>query len=223
MFGYPTGLGGLLIRKDKFKKLTKPWFAGGTVTLASAMTENFLLAPDHAKFEDGTINYLDIPALRYGFDLLTEIGMDRISLRVSLLTSFLLSQMRKLTHANGAPLVRCFGPQDDRERGGTIIFNFLEPDGEPQAYLDVESAANDHNISLRTGCFCNPGIDELNNHLQAGQLDSYFKSHKDDDPSVEDMMAKLHTMRGAIRISVGMISNLSDIHRFLTFMRSFAR
>lgn len=221
MFGYPTGLGALLIRKDKFNKLSKPWFAGGTVTLASAMTENFFLAADHAKFEDGTINYLDIPALRYGFDLLSEIRMELINLRVSLLTRIVLDEFKALTHANGAPLIRIFGPQDHQDRGGTIIFNFLEPDGATHGYLDVEGAAREHNISLRTGCFCNPGIDELNNHLQAGDLDSYFKSHQPGKASVEDMMATLQTMRGAVRISLGMISNLADVYALLKFVRSF--
>jgi len=36
IFGYPTGLGCLLIRKDKFPKLIKPWYAGGTVSVAAA-------------------------------------------------------------------------------------------------------------------------------------------------------------------------------------------
>ncbi len=221
MFGYPTGLGGLLIRKDKFKKLLKPWFAGGTVTLASAMTEYFFLAQDHSKFEDGTINYLDIPALRYGFDLLDEIGMETISKRVGLLTRLLMERMNALKHANGAPLIRIFGPKEMTDRGGTVIFNFLTPEGDTEAYLNVEPEANKRNISIRTGCFCNPGIDELNNHIQAGDLDSYFKSHK--DGTVEDMMENLQTMRGAIRVSVGMVTNLADIYAFLTFLQSFAR
>ncbi len=223
MFGYPTGLGGLFIRKDSFHKLAKPWFAGGTVTLASAMTENFFLAPDHARYEDGTINYLDIPALRHGFDLLSEIGMDLINFRVGELTGFLLDEMRKLTHSNGARLIRIIGPQDTTDRGGTVIFNFLEPDGTTHAYAEVERAANEFNISLRTGCFCNPGIDELSNHLEAGELDSYFKSHEQEEADVEDMMARLHTMRGAIRISLGMITNLADLHAFLQFLATFRR
>ncbi len=221
MFGYPTGLGGLLVRKDIFPKLSKPWFAGGTVTLASAMTENFSLAGNHAKFEDGTINYLDIPALSYGFDLLQSIGMDVVNKRVTILTEFLLKQLQSCAHKNGNPLVRVFGPNDMSDRGGTIIFNFLEPSGKTHAYLDVESEANRRNISIRTGCFCNPGIDELNNHLHAGDLDTYFKSNP--NGTVEDMMDRLHTLRGAIRVSLGMVSNLRDIYSFLQLVYSFSR
>ena len=31
MFGYPTGVGALVARKDFLAKLRKPYFAGGTV------------------------------------------------------------------------------------------------------------------------------------------------------------------------------------------------
>ena len=34
MFGYPTGIGALIIRKAVFQKLKRPWFAGGTVNFA---------------------------------------------------------------------------------------------------------------------------------------------------------------------------------------------
>ena len=34
MFGYPTGIGALLVRKTSFKALKRPWFAGGTVNFA---------------------------------------------------------------------------------------------------------------------------------------------------------------------------------------------
>ena len=35
IIGYPTGVGCLLIRRDRLGSLTRPWFAGGTVTVAS--------------------------------------------------------------------------------------------------------------------------------------------------------------------------------------------
>ena len=35
MFGYPTGVGCLLVRNTAFSKLRRPWFAGGTVNFAT--------------------------------------------------------------------------------------------------------------------------------------------------------------------------------------------
>lgn len=219
MFGYPTGLGGLFIKKDAFGKLHKPWFAGGTVTLASAMADKYYLAEDHSKFEDGTINYLDIPALKIGIDHINDIGIDVINKRVGILTDLLITQLLSLHHANGCPMVRVFGPITNEERGGTIIFNFLTAEGETLPYLNVEAEANKQNISIRTGCFCNPGIDEINNHLLSGELESYFKATE--EAGVNDMMNHMNKMRGAVRVSVGMITNEKDIFRFIQFVREF--
>ena len=35
MFGYPTGVGALIARRESLARLRRPWFAGGTITLAS--------------------------------------------------------------------------------------------------------------------------------------------------------------------------------------------
>lgn len=220
MFGYPTGLGGLFIRKDTFSKLQKPWFAGGTVTLASAMADKYYLAEDHSKFEDGTINYLDIPALKIGIEHIQEIGIDLINQRVGLLTDILIHELMSLKHENDKPMIKVFGPTNNVDRGGTLIFNFLNEHGEVLPYLNVEAEANKKNISIRTGCFCNPGIDEINNHLLTGDLESYFKANE--SGGVEEMMIQMNKMRGAVRVSVGLITNEKDIHQFLEFVKDFA-
>ncbi|MDH5608896.1 MAG: aminotransferase class V-fold PLP-dependent enzyme [Cyclobacteriaceae bacterium] len=219
MFGYPTGLGALLVRKDVFPKLKKPWFAGGTVTLASVMADRFFLDQHHARFEDGTINYLDIPALTIGLEHIESIGIDTINQRVMVLTDWLLQAMRGLVHRNGKPLIQVFGPQDTTGRGATIILNLFGPDGRTLPFIQVEQAANAQNFSIRTGCFCNPGIDEINNELEGNELLHYFDSHESGD--YFDMQAHLDKMRGAIRISLGLVSNFSDVFRFVEFLKSF--
>jgi molybdenum cofactor sulfurtransferase len=35
MFGYPTGVGALVVKKSFLAKLRRPWFAGGTGELVS--------------------------------------------------------------------------------------------------------------------------------------------------------------------------------------------
>jgi len=76
MFGYPTGLGCLLARKPALEKLRRPWFAGGAVFAASIRGDAYYLADDEAGFEDGTVNYLDIPAVEIGLRHLDSIGME---------------------------------------------------------------------------------------------------------------------------------------------------
>lgn len=66
MFGYPTGVGALLIRRPAFARLQRPWFAGGTVNFASVQGQAHVLAPGEPAFEDGTLNYLSIPAVEIG-------------------------------------------------------------------------------------------------------------------------------------------------------------
>ena len=74
MFGYPTGIGTLLIRKTVFQKMNRPWFAGGTVNFASVQGNSHYLAPNEAAFEDGTVNYLNIPAVKTGLQHLEKVG-----------------------------------------------------------------------------------------------------------------------------------------------------
>ena len=44
IFGYPTGVGALLARKAALEKLRRPWFAGGTITIASVQGDGYYLA-----------------------------------------------------------------------------------------------------------------------------------------------------------------------------------
>jgi len=76
MFGYPTGVGCLLVRKTSLARLERPWFAGGTVNFATVQGRRYLLSPGEAGFEDGTLNYLAIPAVEIGLRHLAAVGLD---------------------------------------------------------------------------------------------------------------------------------------------------
>jgi selenocysteine lyase/cysteine desulfurase len=64
MFGYPTGLGALIARRDALDRLQRPWFSGGTVVAANVQGDMVVPLSGHALFEDGTVDYLGIPAVR---------------------------------------------------------------------------------------------------------------------------------------------------------------
>src|SRR5215469_15660232 len=73
IFGYPTGIGALLVRRPALAKLRRPWYAGGTTTFSLVRAEaapggGFYLTPGPAGFEDGTVDYLSIPAVGIGLD-----------------------------------------------------------------------------------------------------------------------------------------------------------
>lgn len=216
IFGYPTGLGCLLVKKEKFNKLQKQWFAGGTVTLASVAAPYHFLANDHERFEDGTVNYLDIPAIKIGLDYINEIGIQRISERVKSCTEYLYNQLQYIKHDNGNPVVKIFGPTDRTQVGGTLLMTFLNASGDTIMFEEVAHKANEHTISLRTGCFCNPGIDEVNNCLTNHELEAYFSGRE--RGNYYDMIQYLNKMRGAVRISVGIATNQSDLDAFIRFV-----
>ncbi|MFM7156591.1 MAG: aminotransferase class V-fold PLP-dependent enzyme, partial [Bacteroidota bacterium] len=74
IFGYPTGVGCLLVKKTSFDLLRKPWFAGGNVTMVAVLSPQHYLHENHERFENGTINYLDIPAVTIGLRFIESIG-----------------------------------------------------------------------------------------------------------------------------------------------------
>lgn len=219
MFGYPTGVGCLLVRNASFHKLSKPWFAGGTVKMASVKKDMYSLQENHEKFEDGTINYLALPAVKTGLDYLTSIGMDRISQRVDSLQKYAVSKLKEIRHASGKPVLQIYGPISRSNMGGTITMNVFDPLGRKIPYEDVEKKAANHHISLRAGCFCNPGVDETANKLELYQIVSSSKIHgeRGDQPLQEN----INNYRGAVRISVGLATRKKELDVFIQFIETF--
>jgi selenocysteine lyase/cysteine desulfurase len=223
MFGYPTGIGALLIRKTVFKKMKRPWFAGGTVNFASVQGSGFYLAPNEAAFEDGTINYLNIPAIKTGLQHLEKVGIDAIGKRVHCLTGWLLNNLLSIAHSNGNPMVRIYGPADTEMRGGTVTMNFYGPDERLLDYRRIEELANAEGISLRTGCFCNPGAGEIAEGLTTEDM----LAGLDEGPELslphflKIIQHRGNKSAGAIRISVGLATNFADVYRFMHFVAGF--
>jgi selenocysteine lyase/cysteine desulfurase len=224
MFGYPTGVGCLLARKCALVKLQRPWFAGGTISITSVQGEGWhYLLENEAGFEDGTVNFLNLPAIEIGLRFITQVGIDLIHERVECLTGWLLEQMTTIRHSNGAPLVQIYGPTNKLDRGGTIAFSLDDPDGNRLDYRKVEALANQKNISLRTGCFCNPGTGEIVHNLTRVEMAQAFgRSEPMDFNDFFDWARTEHNRNpSTIRISVGIATNFSDIYRFMTFLQSF--
>lgn len=224
IFGYPTGIGCLLARKPALARLRRPWFAGGTITVASVQGDKYYLAEDESAFEDGTLNYLALPAVEIGFQHIESIGLDVIHERVRCLTGWLLDNLSEIQHANGRPVARIFGPRSTKSRGGTVTFNFYGSDGRPIDHRVVERAAGAAKISLRTGCFCNPGGGEIALGITGTELSSCFRQPEHETHlTVDDFRLCIDgKSTGAVRVSVGLASNLADVDRFIAFAEGFA-
>ena len=170
MFGFPTGVGALLARREALARLRRPWFAGGTVEFVSVANRVHRLVPGAGGFEDGTLNFLGIAAMRSGLAFLRTIGMERVRERVRALTTRLIEILSSARHAAGTPAVRLYGPTTSVGRGGTVSFNVMDREGLAIPYGEVERAASAEGISLRGGCFCNPGAAEQALQLPAGAM-----------------------------------------------------
>jgi selenocysteine lyase/cysteine desulfurase len=223
MMGFPTGVGCLLLRRDRLEQLERPWFAGGTITIASVQGDGYILHQDEAGFEDGTIDYLNLPAVTAGLEHLERIGRDAIHTRVACLTEWLLDALTGLRHANGRPLAKVLGPTDMEGRGGTVTFVLRDVDGVAIDDRRVEELANEMDISLRTGCFCNPGAGEIAHGLSAREMRRWFE--QDEPISFSDLRDHLRNefdvLVAAIRVSVGLATTFSDVYRFVSFLETF--
>ncbi len=220
IFGYPTGVGCLLARKAALAKLQRPWFSGGTIWAVSVQGDRHYMAEGEAAFEDGTLNYLTIPAVEIGLKHIASIGMEKIHSRVASLTGWLLDQLVLLRHSSGAPAVRVYGPRDARMRGGAIALNFLDPKGNVVDERVVSQRGNAHHISLRTGCFCNPGAGEAAFSISKEALAGSFMG--DAGMGFEEYLAALGLpSAGAVRVSLGLVTTFADVYRFMEFAQTF--
>jgi selenocysteine lyase/cysteine desulfurase len=223
MFGYPTGVGCLLARKAALGMLRRPWFSGGTITVASVQGDKHYLADNEAGFEDGTLDYLALPAVEIGLQHVEAIGMDAIHERVKCLTGWLIDQLTGMNQSHGRRLVRLYGPASTDRRGGTVTFNFYGADDRPIDHRLVERGANDAGISLRTGCFCNPGGGEIALGISGTELSSCFRQPEHETRlTIDDFRLCIDgKSTGAVRVSLGLVSNLDDVGRFLEFAEHF--
>jgi selenocysteine lyase/cysteine desulfurase len=225
IFGFPTGVGALVARRDALRRLERPWFAGGTVDWVSIRHRRHRLRPTLEAFEDGTSNYYGIAALQAGFAFMRRVGIGRLHTHVADLTARLLAGLAAATHANGLPLFQVYGPLDVRDRGGTVPFNLLDRRGRVIPYETVEARARAAGVAVRGGCFCNPGSAEAAFRFPSAASLRCFRSTSDFTPR---RFARClgtgggHAV-GAIRASVGVATSEADIDRAVLVLERIAR
>jgi selenocysteine lyase/cysteine desulfurase len=221
VFGYPAGVGCLIARREALARLERPWFAGGTISAVSVLAGWHVLAGGEAGFEDGTPSFLHIPDVEFGLSWVSGIGTELIHERVMCLTGWLLGRLAGLRHDNGRPMVRIYGPAGTRRRGGTVAFSLLDRRGDAIDARTVERDLAGQGISVRTGCFCNPGAAEAAFGLTRADITRARRSGA--RTSDEFAAAAGIAGGGAIRASVGLASNVADVDRFLAVLETTYR
>jgi selenocysteine lyase/cysteine desulfurase len=121
-------------------------------------------------------------------------------------------------------MIRVYGPASPVARGGTVALNFLDPDGRVIDERAVTRDASAAGISLRTGCFCNPGAGEAAFGLTRGPLRDAWRTLSrglgtgTGTGTVENYLSLVGLPTGgAIRVSLGIASTLGDVDAFLDF------
>ncbi|XP_058443494.1 molybdenum cofactor sulfurase 3-like [Malaya genurostris] len=224
LFGFPTGLGALLVHRDASKLLQKRYYGGGTVKIAMA-GRNFHVKRDSVveRFEDGTIPFTSIASLIQGFDTLERLVpsvngqrfIERIARQTFQLGCYCYSRLRSLQHANGNAVVKLYHDtafETMEQQGGIVNFNILHDDGSYVGFAEFAYMANVHNIILRTGCFCNPGAcqrligltdEDVLKHFDAGHVCGDAIDLIDNQPT------------GSVRVSFGYMTKRQDVDRLI--------
>ena len=214
--------GALIARRDALAALTRPWFAGGTRRVRLGPAPAPSTAHGSARFEDGTPTFL-AAALPAGFDLLESVGLARLGRHLEVLAGVLTASLKAIRHSNGARAIRIYGPADRRGHGGTIALNVVSRDGLPMPYHIVEERMRAAGVSVRGGCFCNPGAAEAAFGFDAAATARCFDA-AGADFSVDCFATCLgpRTAVGAVRLSMGLATNLADVARAADVLESFA-
>ncbi|CAK8575226.1 unnamed protein product [Lathyrus sativus] len=222
LFGYPTGLGALIVKNDAAKLLKKSYFSGGTVA-ASIADIDFIKRREGIEelFEDGTVSFLSIASIRHGFKILNSLTVSAISRHTTSLALYTRKTLLALRHGNGSRVSILYGHHNSvemcHEMGPIVSFNLKRPDGSWYGYREVEKLASLSGIQLRTGCFCNPGACAKYLGLSHTDLISNTEAGHvcwDDNDIINGKPI------GAVRVSFGYMSTYEDAKKFVDFLTS---
>ncbi|XP_055304058.1 molybdenum cofactor sulfurase 3 [Sitodiplosis mosellana] len=226
LFGYPSGLGALIVSKRGEQVLNKAYYGGGTVKISMSNGTGWHCKRDliYERFEDGTIPYLSIISLLAGYETIEKLipgqHMQRISQHSYNLAKYLYESLRELKYSNGRHVVRFYHDTDFtsiNDQGGIVNFNVLHEDGTFVGFTEVSCMAKLHNIYLRTGCFCNPGACQRHLRLSDTDLKSHFKAgHICGDSN--DLIDGVPT--GSVRISMGYMTTVENVEAVINLIKN---
>lgn len=217
MFGYPTGLGCLLIRKEAYKHMHKKYFAGGSILLVSVQKDFF--APEslgYARYEDGTINFAQIPAIKAGLEFVESLG--DIKHHVLSLTCPLYDALKEMANGDNAVILHS-------KRGTDTVTFSVKKNGRIMNAWEVERAANERGIFIRSGCFCNPGDNEQTFGYGIEPFEKLYNDAISPDAITVEGLAEYADGKpiGALRASFGYANNISDVNKIVEFLLDLIR
>lgn len=227
IFGFPN-IGALIVRKDSAHVLeSRKYFGGGTVEMIVAINDTWHAKKEtslHERLEDGTLPFHSIFALDHAMNVHERLygpnPMKFISMHTAQLGKQLYDGLFSLKHSNGMPLCRIYKDEnavygDPSVQGSTIAFNVQLADGSLVGFAEVEEAADERNIYIRSGSLCNPGgVATYLNWSPAEMKAAHAAGHRCSSPT-QIMLGK---PTGVVRVSLGAMSTAADVQNLLRFL-----
>ncbi|KAI6836454.1 PLP-dependent transferase [Hortaea werneckii] len=228
IFGFPD-LGALIVRKDCapiFRK--RRYFGGGTVDMVVCLKEQWHAPKSgalHEQLEDGTLPIHNIVALKAAMETQLELvgTLEKVSRHTVHLARRMRQGLAELKHGNGNHIAIMYGesaPERDHAdmQGPIIAFNLKDSRSSWVSNTEVEKLASVKGIHLRTGGVCNPGGIAHALDLSPWEMRENFSAgHRCGNEN--DIINGKPT--GVIRVSLGATSTISDVDRFLDFVKQF--
>lgn len=228
IFGFPD-LGGLIVRRQAESIFgNRKYFGGGTVDMVVCVKEQWHASKTqslHESLEDGTLPIHSIIALDSALDVHQQLfsSMNEIALHTSFIATALEKKLAALQHGNGVPVCIIYSPQKDGDSlgsGPTIAFNIQNHFGAWVSLAEFEKLATLKQFHTRTGGLCNPGGIATALKLEPWEIrrnfSSGFRCGNEDD-----IIGGKPT--GVIRVSLGPMSTMSDVDKFVEFVDEFYR
>jgi molybdenum cofactor sulfurtransferase len=229
IFGFPD-LGALLVRKDVGHIFQhRRYFGGGTADMViahgGAQWHAKKQASIHDRLEDGTLPFHNIIALDSALNVHKRLygSIENVSAHTSLLTQQLFHRLSSLKHANGSPVCHFYTspgcPYGDTTTQGPIIaLNLLDSSGKWIGKSEVEKLAAIKGIHIRSGTLCNPGGAASLLGLSNEDMEVNYRAGQRCGDENDVMRGK---PTGALRLSLGAMSNSHDVDVFVSFVQEF--
>ncbi|KAL9104917.1 MAG: hypothetical protein Q9163_000162 [Psora crenata] len=227
IFGSPD-LGALIVRKAASHVLSRRrYFGGGTVDMvingddpstAWAARKGGV----HERLEDGTPAFHNIIAVGSALTIHKKLygSIENVSRYTCALSKILYDGMEALKYENGLPLCTIYAGSkpaygDGSRQGPTIAFNVRNAEGDWVGKSRIEQLAIMSGIQLRTGGVCNPGGIATILDLSPTEMKENFAEGLRCGNEVDILNAK---PTGIVRVSLGAMSTVGDVERFLGFL-----
>ncbi|EKE39272.1 hypothetical protein ENUP19_0121G0097 [Entamoeba nuttalli] len=226
IFGFPMGIGALLMRKDVVDKMSPIYFGGGTVYASLPNVDYHVFFGFSSKFEAGTLPISSIVGIKYGFEMIKKKGgIKSIQKHVKLLTQKLVTSLKQTKFENGNPVFEIYGNhfKNSSLQGGIITFNIHQNDNSLILTASINSFLREKKINIRTGCMCNPGSClkslGINEDEYMNDIPKQPKGGFDSNSCLDIMVGNKEA--GAIRVSLGYASTEEEIERLIEVLNEY--